>query len=82
MCGCRRASAEREQWLHVADRIENSSALTGRGGRSPSITTGSGERHLHIAWSRIDLEQMRAIDPGLYKNKLKEIAASSRRSLA
>lgn len=27
---------------------------------------------MHIAWSRIDLEQRRARDPGLYKNKLKE----------
>src|SRR3954462_12061059 len=29
---------------------------------------------MHIAWSRIDLEQHRARDPGLYKNKLKEIS--------
>jgi hypothetical protein len=29
---------------------------------------------MHIAWSRIDLEDMRAIDPGLYKFKLKEIS--------
>src|SRR4051794_11712482 len=29
---------------------------------------------MHIAWSRIDLEQRRARDPGLYKNKLKEIS--------
>src|SRR4051812_36276291 len=29
---------------------------------------------MHIAWSRIDFEQRRALDPGLYKNKLKEIS--------
>src|SRR5262249_31939453 len=32
-----------------------------------------GTTHLHIAWSRIDAEQGCAIDPGLYKNKLKEL---------
>jgi hypothetical protein len=33
-----------------------------------------GTTHMHMAWSRIDLETMRAIDPGLYKNKLVEVS--------
>jgi hypothetical protein len=36
---------------------------------------------MHIAWSRIDLETMRSIDPGLYKNKLKEMSRELEREL-
>jgi hypothetical protein len=36
---------------------------------------------LHVAWSRIDLEHMRAIDPGLYKNKLKEVSRALEKEL-
>jgi hypothetical protein len=36
---------------------------------------------MHMAWSRIDLDAMRAIDPGLYKNKLKEISRELEKEL-
>jgi hypothetical protein len=64
----------REQWLQVADRIEQQLGFEGQG-RAVAFHTyrHSGETHMHIAWSRIDLEQMKAIDPGLYKNQLKEL---------
>lgn len=63
----------REQWLYVADRLERSLGFEGQG-RAVAFhqDRSSNERHLHVAWSRIDLEQMKAIDPGLYKNKLKQ----------
>ena len=64
----------REQWLQVADRQEKTLGLTGQP-RAVSFHRDreSGEMHMHVAWSRIDAERGRAIDPGLYKNKLKEL---------
>jgi hypothetical protein len=32
----------------------------------------TGERHMHAAWFRVDVEQERAVDPGLFKLRLKE----------
>lgn len=64
----------REQWRHVADRIEKQLGFSGQGRAIAFHHQPSGDTHMHIAWSRIDLEQRRARDPGLYKNKLKEIS--------
>ena len=64
----------REQWLEVADRQEKRLGFTGQ----PRIVSfhhlPDGSAHMHVAWFRIDLETMRAIDPGLYKNHLKELS--------
>jgi hypothetical protein len=72
----------REQWQRVADRLERALGFDGQG-RAVAFHQDqrTGEKHLHIAWSRIDLEQMRAIDPGLYKNKLKEVSRQLEREL-
>jgi hypothetical protein len=68
-----------EQWHLVADRIEKRLGFEDQP-RAVAFHHGpDGESHMHIAWSRIDTsdpEQMRAIDPGLYKNKLKEVCRS------
>ena len=66
---------DRAQWLATADRIEKQLGFEGQG-RAVAFHQDrrTGEMHMHIAWSRIDLDEMRAIDPGLYKNKLKEIS--------
>src|SRR3954452_24185482 len=64
----------REQWKHAADRIEKQLGFEGQGRAIAFHHQPGGNTHMHIAWSRIDLEQRRARDPGLYKNKLKEIA--------
>src|SRR3954471_7699020 len=64
----------REQWKHAADRIEKQLGFDGQGRAIAFHHQPGGNTHMHIAWSRIDLEQHRARDPGLYKNKLKEIA--------
>lgn len=63
-----------KQWRHVADRIENCLGFTGQPRAVAFHHLPAGETHMHIAWSRIDLEKMRALDPGLFKFKLKEIS--------
>jgi hypothetical protein len=72
----------REQWLKVADRIERQLGFEGQG-RAVAfhMDQQTGEKHLHIAWSRIDLDQMRAIDPGLFKNKLKDVCRQLEKEL-
>jgi hypothetical protein len=65
------------QWLQIADREEKRLGFTGQ----PRIVSfhidrDTGEKHMHVAWCRIDLETMRAIDPGLYKNNLKQLCRS------
>src|SRR3954447_17585304 len=64
----------RGQWKHVADRIEKQLGFEGQGRAIAFHHQPGGNTHMHIAWSRIDLEQHRTRDPGLYKNKLKEIS--------
>ena len=63
-----------EQWMRIADREEKRLGFAGQ----PRIVTfhihADGERHMHIGWSRLDLEDMRMIDPGMYKNHLKQLA--------
>ncbi|HEY5328267.1 MAG TPA: relaxase/mobilization nuclease domain-containing protein [Acidobacteriaceae bacterium] len=66
-----------EQWLEIADREEKRLGLSDQ----PRIVSfhidrESGEKHLHVGWFRIDLETMRAIDSGLYKNHLKQLCRS------
>lgn len=63
-----------EQWLQIADREEKRLGFDNQ----PRIVSfhidrETGEKHMHVAWCRIDLETMRAIDPGLYKNNLKQL---------
>jgi hypothetical protein len=62
----------RERWRAVADRIEQRLGFDGQP-RAVAFHHGPDGTHMHVAWSRIDLETMKAIDPGLYKNRLKEV---------
>ena len=48
-------------------------ALTVSRALSAFISSRTAKRHLHVGWFRIDLETMRAIDSGLYKNHLKQL---------
>lgn len=73
------------QWTKTADRIEKRLGFTGQA-RAIAFHTDieTGERHMHIAWSRIARNpdgNLFAIDPGLYKNKLKEISRELEREL-
>lgn len=63
----------REQWQQAADRIERHLGFDDQP-RAIVFHLKKGEEHMHLVWSRIDADIMRAIDPGLYKNKLKEIS--------
>ncbi len=62
----------REQWDKVAVRIERRLGFDGQP-RAMVFHQKEGHQHMHLVWSRIDTEDMRAIDPGLYKRKLKEV---------
>jgi hypothetical protein len=62
-----------EQWLDVADRFENRLGFTDQPRAVVLHQDKHGDKHMHAVWSRIDTDTMRAIDPGLYKNKMKEL---------
>ena len=72
----------RAQWEQVVDRQEKVLGFTGQPRIwAMHVNEATGERHLHVAWYRIDVERECAIDPGLYKNKLKfEVVAVSRKA--
>ena len=74
-------SLDRDQWLYVADRIEHQLGFDGQPRALALHHQPDGETHLHIAWSRHDLEHDRAIDPGLYRNKLKEVSRELEKEL-
>lgn len=65
----------REQWLRVANRIESKLGLTDQ----PRaicfhIDQVTGHEHMHVAWSRIDAETMRAVPLPFFKERLKEVS--------
>lgn len=62
----------RDQWGHVTERIEKHLGFSGQP-RAVVFHQKDGHKHMHLVWSRIDADTMTAIDPGLYKRKLKEI---------
>jgi hypothetical protein len=73
----------REQWLQVADREEKRLGFTGQ----PRIVSfhhdpQTGETHMHAGWFRVDLETMRAIDPGMFKNHLKQLSRTLEKDFA
>jgi hypothetical protein len=65
----------REEWEQVADRIE---AKIGYEGQARAIAfhldTTIGQEHMHIVWSRIDDESLKAKPLPFYKLRLKEVA--------
>ena len=67
------------QWQMAADRIERRLGFTDQPREIAFHYKSDGETHMHVAWSRIDLDTMKAIDPGLYKNKLKELCREMER---
>ena len=69
------------QWMQTLDLMEKRLGFEGQ----PRIVTfhidrESGDKHLHVGWFRIDLDTMRAIDPGLYKNNLRELCREQERA--
>jgi hypothetical protein len=72
----------KEQWLEIADRQEKRLGFAGQ----PRVVSfhhlPDGSTHMHAAWFRIDLETMRAIDPGMFKNHLKELSRKLEKEFA
>lgn len=71
------------QWMDSLDRMEKRLGFEGQ----PRIVSfhiepESGEKHLHVAWFRGDLENECAIDPGLYKNKLVQLSRTLEREFS
>lgn len=62
----------RELWREFADRLERQLGFDGQP-RAVAFHHGPEGTHMHIAWSRIDLASLKALDPGMYKNKMKEL---------
>jgi Relaxase/Mobilisation nuclease domain len=64
----------RKQWERVADRIESK---LGYGNQPRAIAfhrdEKTGHEHMHIAWSRIDVETMTAVPLPFFKLRLKEV---------
>jgi MobA/VirD2-like, nuclease domain len=63
----------RELWRAFADRLERQLGFDGQPRAVAFHHAAGGDTHMHIAWSRIDLASLKVIDPGLYKNKMKEL---------
>jgi hypothetical protein len=64
----------RDQWLDVADRMEKALGFDGQPRAIAMHIQPDGAEHMHIAWSRIDMDEMRAIHPGLYIDKMRDEA--------
>lgn len=62
-----------EQWRSFADRLEKELGFEGQPRAIAFHHGADGESHMHLAWSRIDQVSLTAIDPGLYKNKMKQL---------
>jgi len=56
-----------------ADRLERELGFEGQPRAVAFHNQANGDRHMHVAWSRIDLVSLTAIDPGLYKKKMKAL---------
>ena len=59
--------------LSAADRAEAALGLTGQP-RAIIVHEKEGRRHAHVVWSRIDPEQMKAINLPHFKNRLRDLS--------
>jgi hypothetical protein len=62
----------REQWQRVADRIEHKLGLDDQQ-RAIAFHELHGQKHMHVAWSRIDGETLKAKNLPFFKLRLKEV---------
>jgi hypothetical protein len=71
-----------QRWMQSLERMEKRLGFTNQPRiASFHIDAATGERHLHCGWFRVDLETMRAIDPGLYKNHFMQLARTLEKEL-
>jgi hypothetical protein len=62
-----------QDFLDAADRAEQALGLSGQP-RAIIIHEKEGRRHAHVVWSRIDGEEMKAINLSHFKNKLTNLS--------
>ncbi|WP_107496201.1 relaxase/mobilization nuclease domain-containing protein [Thalassobius sp. I31.1] len=65
--------ATEQDFLEAADRIETKLGLTDQP-RAVVVHEKEGRRHAHIVWSRIDSDEMKAINLPHFKNKLRDMS--------
>lgn len=64
-----------EQWQYAADRIERMLGLNDQPRAIAfHVEVETGERHMHVAWSRIDEETLTAKPLPFYKDRLKKVS--------
>jgi len=65
--------ATEQDFLEAADRAEKTLGLEGQP-RAIVVHEKEGRRHAHVVWSRIDVEEMKAINLPHFKNKLRDLS--------
>lgn len=65
--------ATEDEFLEAADRAEQALGLDGQP-RAIVVHEKEGRRHAHVVWSRIDVDEMKAINLPHFKNKLRDCA--------
>jgi hypothetical protein len=65
--------ASEDQFLKAAERIEDQLSLSGQP-RAIVIHEKEGRRHAHVVWSRINGEELKAINLPHFKNKLRDMS--------
>jgi hypothetical protein len=63
-----------EQWERAADRTEKRLGLTGQPRAITFHINKTGERHMHVGWSLIDADAMKAKPVPFFKFRLKSLA--------
>lgn len=67
------ANVQLSAFIDAADRAETALGLEGQP-RTIVIHEKEGRRHAHVVWSRIDAEQMKAINLPHFKNRLRDLS--------
>lgn len=65
--------ATENEFLEAADRTEKMLGLDGQP-RAIVVHEKEGRRHAHVVWSRIDVDEMKAINLPHFKNKLRDLS--------
>ena len=65
--------ATEQDFLEAADRAEQQLGLTDQP-RAIVVHEKEGRRHAHVVWSRIDADEMKAINLPHFKNKLRDLS--------
>ena len=64
----------RHQWENAADRIEKMLGLSGQPRAIAFHTFDNGNSHMHVAWSRIQEDTLKAIPVPFFKSRLKKLS--------